>query len=238
LQDAPTLLDLKKSHRYGAAMKYWSHRLLPAAFCWLVTTAHVPAPLIYTPGEGWAYEAVGSTGKWQRTRAEDQLNVAKQALGEKDYSLALKAARRTVKVWPLSDYAPQGQFIVARCYDEKGSSQRAFDEYQKVVEKYPRLELFQDVLQRQYDIAGLYLAGKWFKLWGFFPAGSSMDKTAEMYEKIVTTGPYSDVAPHAQLKIGEAREKQKDFPAAVKAYEVAVGRIRSKRSGFSHFHVY
>src|SRR5512139_1194919 len=75
-----------------------------------------PAPLIYRPGEGWSYEAVGSEGKWQRTRAKDQLEVAQQAFDAKKYSLALKAARRVVRVWPVSDYAPQAQYLVGRCY--------------------------------------------------------------------------------------------------------------------------
>lgn len=209
-------------------MNYWSIRILIIALCWLGTMAHSPAPLIYTPGEGWTYEAVGSSGKWQRTRAEDQLEVAKTALEEKDYSLALKAAKRTVKVWPLSDYAPEAQFIIGRCYEAKGQTQLAFKEYQKVVQKYPRLELFQEVLQRQYGIAGLYLDGKWFKFWTYIPYGPSMEKTAEMYEKIVATGPYSEVAPQAQLKVGEAREKQKEFPLAVKAYEKAADRYNDR----------
>ena len=36
-----------------------------------------------------------------------------------------------------------------------------------------------------------------------------MERTAEMYADIVKTGPYSEVAPQAQLNIGTAREKQK-----------------------------
>ena len=34
-----------------------------------------------------------------------------------------------------------------------------------------------------------------------------MDETAKLYSKIVNNGPYSAVAPHAQLRIGAAREK-------------------------------
>src|ERR1044071_7912846 len=97
-----------------------------------------PAPLIYTPGEGWTYEPVGSQGKWMRTRAKDQLIVAQDAFDKKDYSLALKAARRVVKVWPLSDFAPQAQFIVGQCYEAKGFDERAFKEYQRLVEIYPK----------------------------------------------------------------------------------------------------
>jgi outer membrane protein assembly factor BamD len=225
-------------------MKCWSIRLLVAVLCWFGSLLHSPAPLIYTPGEGWTYEAVGSTGGWQRTRAKDQLEVAQQALEAKDYSLALKAARRTVRVWPLSDFAPEAQYIVGRCYEAKGQSERAFKEYQKVLEKYPRLTLFQEVLERQYQIAGLYLDGKWFKFWTYIPYGPSMEKTAGMYGKIVKTGPYSEVAPQAQLKIGEAREKQKDFPLAVRAFETAADRYNDRpaiaaealyRAGMAHW---
>jgi outer membrane protein assembly factor BamD (BamD/ComL family) len=219
---------LKKSRRYGARMKCWSIRFLLAATCLLLTIVNSPAPLVYTPGEGWTYEAVGGEGKWQRTRAKDQLDVAKAALDKKDYSVALKAARRTVKVWPLSDYAPEAQYIVGRCYEARGNEERAFKEYQKVVEKYPRITLFQEVLQRQQDIANHYLGGKRFRLWGYIPLYRSMDKTAAMYEKIVRTGPYSEVAPQAQINIGIAREKQKKYDEAVKAYERAADRYNDR----------
>src|ERR1041385_5034022 len=92
--------------------------LLLTIACAIVGPYRSPAPLIYTPGEGWVYEPVGGEGAWQRTRAKDQLIVAQEAFDKQDYSLALKAARRTLKVWPFSDdYAPQAQYIVARCYD-------------------------------------------------------------------------------------------------------------------------
>jgi outer membrane protein assembly factor BamD len=55
-----------------------------------------------------------------------------------------------------------------------------------------------------------------------------MDETAKLYEKIVGNGPYSEVAPHAQLRIGAAREKQKNYSAAVKAYETAADRYHDQ----------
>jgi len=187
-----------------------------------------PAPLIYRPGEGWTYEPVGSEGKWQRTRAKDQLDVAQAAFDKKDYGLALRAARRVVHVWPLSDYAEPAQYLVGRCYEAKGRDDKAFKEYQKVVEKNPKGQHYQEIAQRQFEIANRYLAGKWFKLWGVIPFFPSMDKTAAMYDKIVKNGPYSDVAPQAQLNIGKAREKQSNYPAAVKAYELAADRYHDR----------
>lgn len=179
-----------------------------------------PGPLVYRPGEGWTYESVGGA-KWQRGRAKDQFEVAKTALDEKKYSIAIKAARRTVRRWPLSDYAPQALYVLGRCYEARRIDEKAFNEYQKLLEKYPKVENYQEVLRHQFEIANRFLAGQWFKLWGYIPFFRNMEKTADMYAKLIRNGPYSDVAPQAQLNIGRAREKQKDYALAVKAYEKA-----------------
>src|SRR3954466_4757093 len=96
------------------------------ALCTVAFPFRSPAPLIYRPGEGWTYEPVGGEGKWAQTRAKDQLEVAQAAFDKKAYDLALKAARRVVRVWPLSDYAPQAQVLVGRCYEAKGNDEKAF----------------------------------------------------------------------------------------------------------------
>jgi outer membrane protein assembly factor BamD len=210
-------------------MQRWSIRLLLAAFCLMAFPQRSPAPLIYRPGEGWTYESVGGEGKWQRTRAKDQLEVAQAAFDKKDYSLAQKAARRVVKQWPLSDYAAQAQYLVGRCYEARKMDEKAFNEYQRVLEKYPKIENHQEILQRQYEICNRYLGGQWFKLWNYIPFFPSMDRTAVMYEKVVKNGPYSEIAPQAQLNIGAAREKQSDFPLAVKAYERAADRYHDQK---------
>ena len=185
-----------------------------------------PAPFIYTPGEGWTYEPVGGEGKWKQFRAKDQLEVAQAAFDKKAYATAQKAARRVTQVWPLSDYAPQAQYLLGRCYEARGKDEKAFKAYQQVLEKYPKIENYDEILQRQYGIADRFLAGEWFKLWGVIPFFPSMTRTAEMYEKVVKNGPFSEVAPESQLKIGTAREKERtmgfstpDYPGAAKAYE-------------------
>jgi outer membrane protein assembly factor BamD (BamD/ComL family) len=44
----------------------------------------------------------------------------------------------------------------------------------------------------------------------------------------VANGPYSEVAPHAQLNIGAAREKEKTYDQAVKAYDTAADRYNDQ----------
>lgn len=187
-----------------------------------------PAPLVYTPGEGWYYEPYGETAKWQRTRAKDQVQVAEDAFAAKDYSVTLRAAHRVMRVWPLSDYAPRAQFLIARCLEVKGKDEAAFNAYQVIIDKYPKSTQYSEVLWRQFLIAGRFLNGQWFKLWNTIPLYPSMDETAKLYEKIVANGPYSEVAPHAQLNIGAAREKQKNYDEAVRAYNVAADRYNNQ----------
>lgn len=187
-----------------------------------------PAPLIYTPGEGWYYEPAGEKADWMRPRAKDQLDVAEQAYTNKNYSVTLHAAHRVVRVWPLSDYAPRAEYLIGRCLEKEGKDEAAFNAYQDIIKKYPRTDEYEDILWRQYEIAGRFLNGEWFRIWGIIPLYPSMDETAGLYDKIVKGGPYSDVAPHAQLQIGAAREKQKDYDDAVKAYETAADRYHDQ----------
>lgn len=214
------------------------NRWILIALCLLGFAFRCPAPLIFTPGEGWRYEKVGEEERWQRTRAKDQLDMAQAAFDQGDFGTSLKAARRTVNVWPLSDYAPQGQYLLARSYEAKGHDEKAFRAYQKLVEKYPKADNYDEVVKRQFDIANRFLAGQWFKAFGYVPMFASMDKTIKMYEQIIKNGPYSDVAPLAQINIGEAHERKRtlfvdtpEYAEAAKAYEKAADRYAEQRVG-------
>ncbi len=192
--------------------------VLVGAFAW---PRECFAPLVYRAGEGWVYEAPGGGASWHRGRAEDQYNVARQAFDNRQFRLATKAARRTVARWPRSDYAALAQYLLGQCYEARHWDEKAFKEYQKAVEKFPKSQQYEAILERQFDIAKRFLGGQWFKLWGLIPFFPSMEKTADMLAKIVRNGPYSKVGPDAQMAIGTAREKQKDYFLAVKAYEKA-----------------
>jgi len=190
--------------------------------------SRAPAPLIFVPGEGWYYERAGENGKWQRPRAKEQLDVAEQAFTNKDYTVTLHAAHRVLRLWPLSDYAPRAEYLVGRCLEVQHKDEAAFNAYAQIIEKYPKSGQFNEVLWRQYEIANRFLAGEWFKVWNLVPLYPSMEETAKLYDKIVSSGPYSDVAPHAQLRIGAARENQHNYAEAVKAYGTAADRYHDQ----------
>lgn len=222
------ILDLAKPRRYRARMSRRSIGLLLIAAGIVFAPLRSPAPLVYTPGEGWTYESVGGVGKWKRPRAKDQLEVAQAAFDQRDYKLALKASSYLVKTWPLSDYSPDAQYLIGRCYEARHDDEKAFKQYQKIFESYPKSDKLKDVLQRQYEIALRFLNGQHFKLWGVIPFFPDMERTAGLFDKIVQSGPYSEVAPQAQLRIGAAHEKRKEYIEAVAAYERAADRYHDQ----------
>ncbi len=191
-------------------------------------TYRCPAPLIFTPGEGWSYETPGSAGEWMRDRAEDQYTAAQELYDNKDYKTALKASKRVIRQWPFSDFAPGAQYLAGLSYEAMSRDEKAFKEYQQLLETYPTSEHYDDSLKRQFAIANKFLAGKRFRLWGLFPLYKSMKKTTDMYQELIENGPYSEVAPKAQMNIGTAKENQKKFAEAVKAYEKAADKYNKQ----------
>jgi outer membrane protein assembly factor BamD len=82
-------------------------------------------------------------------------------------------------------------------------------------------------------IANRFLAGQWFKVFNYVPVYPSMDKTIKLYEQVINNGPYSEVAPQAQINIGTAHEKKfvADYPEAARAYEKAADKYADRKEG-------
>ena len=190
-----------------------------------------PAPLVYTPGEGWSYESPSDEGgaEWKRTRAKDQLDVARQAFEAQDWKLSIRAAKRVVSAWPISDYAAEALSLRARSEMARGRYERAFKVYQYLIDDHPKSDLYEEALLGQYEIARAFLNGRKVRMWGSIPVLPSMNKTVEYFEAIIKNGPFSSVASDCQLSIGEAYENKKEFDLAADAYATALDRYYDRR---------
>jgi outer membrane protein assembly factor BamD len=186
------------------------------AFSLVTSLSH--ATLVWRPGEGWSDES-GSDVSASSSR--DQLELAHKlgAQGEKDS--ALKAYKGLLRRWPLSFFAPEAQFRVGKILEDSGDFYNAFQAFQKMVTKYPSSDYFEQALGEQYRIANLYLAGEPQRIWKI-PVGPSMDRTVEMYDRIIKNAPYGTYGPQCQFKIGLARENQRRYTDAVDAYQKVI----------------
>lgn len=195
-----------------ASRKWLGTAIAGGALLWLALP--LPAPFIYRPGQGWEVEgkdAVADTSKEQIAKAEAYEKEGKIEEAAGSY-------RALVKTWPLSPTAPEAQYRYATMLFKLYEFQRSFREFQNCLDKYPDTDHFSEILKYQYDIACLFLAGERQKVWKI-PTLPSMEKTVEMFEKVIKNGPYSPYAAMSQLKIGFARENQRKWEDAVKAYQ-------------------
>ncbi len=179
------------------------------------------ASLTWRAGEGWSNEEEGSDVKAVNSRA--QLELARKLEAAEEWEKSRQAYLGLVRKWPFSFNSGEAQFKIGWCYEKIADFERSFKSYQTCVEKYPASNFFEKAIERQYNIANLYLAGEPRKLWKI-PVMPSMDKTIEMYEQIIKNAPYGRYAAESQFKIGQAHERKKEWAEAVKAYQRILDR--------------
>lgn len=124
-------------------------------------------------------------------------------------------------VWrgqPKSPEAPAALFAHARLEEASNDYLAAYRNLERLVDKYPKSQDFNRALEGMFRIATKFLEGEKLKLLGV-PAVPSMSKAAEMFDKIVSVGPYSRIAPAAQFNAGLAYEKARRYPEAIAAYQ-------------------
>lgn len=192
---------------------HWKLLLLVAALC-VAFPRRSPAPLIYQPGEGWTYQGTAEI----MDNPKDQVELGKKYESKKNWDDAIASYLYVLRKWPASDSAQEAQFRIGMCREGMRDFYKAFLAYQKCLTRWPSHPRFDEVLEREFKIGNLFLAGERQKIW-IIKTFPSMDRTVEIYEGLIRSGPQSKWAPQAQFNIGLAREKQKAYEEAVAAYQ-------------------
>ena len=177
------------------------------------------AAWIWSPQTGW----VGPSGAVQDT-PEAQLVFATAFFDRKDYKRAKTEFHKLLKAYKDSREAADAQYYFGRCAEETGDYYRAFQEYRKTIKVYPSTTRFDEILEREYQLANYFLAGKKRKLFGQVAILPARDKAVEMFQAIVDDGPFSEYGQLAQYKLGLAHLALQDYEASVGAFEQVISR--------------
>lgn len=163
--------------------------------------------------------------KASRPTAPEQLAYA-EALEEKGRKgQARKAFDALVHTWHDTPEAVKAQMAVARLYEEDGKYEKAFDQYQYMVEYYSGRFPYETLLDHQFAIANLMRTRRTGRLLGF--KGFKQDvKAVAMFEKLVENAPRWERTPEARLMIGMIYEDRGEPEDAIFAYEVLQSRHR------------
>jgi outer membrane assembly lipoprotein YfiO len=153
--------------------------------------------------------------------AEEQYDTAMKLFRDKNLDAAEEKIKEILKRHPNSKTAPEAQYRLGTIYEEKNDFLKAFKAYKVLVETYPQSERFNEVIEREFRIANLFLSGKKAKLAGL-EILPSLPRAAEVFQHIVKYAPYSDYGDKAQFHLGLTYKKWGHFGDAVEAFQAVI----------------
>jgi len=155
------------------------------------------------------------TGRPNRSSPELQLEYADNLKKSGSIRQATSEYRALVYSWPESPQAPVAQLNYAQLLERRGKLTKAFDEYQFLIETYPGSFPFQDVLERQYDIANKIATGRRYFL---FFRYQSPEEAIPLFEKMIQNGLQWKRSSELQFRIARIYEKTEQYDLAIDAY--------------------
>lgn len=146
------------------------------------------------------------TGKWVNPKSEvkptpkEQFALAKSFYDEKKYEDARREFNKLLKKYPKSLEASESQYYLGLTEEAQGNLYAAYKAYQKVIDKYPFSERIQEVIEREYNLAEAFIAGKRDKTLGL--ALPQENPAIEILNRVIENSTYGPLAPKAQYKLG------------------------------------
>ncbi|NLB55037.1 MAG: outer membrane protein assembly factor BamD, partial [Lentisphaerae bacterium] len=131
---------------------------------------------------------------------------------------AAKMHRALLAKWPQSESAPASQLALADIYYELGKLHRAFDEYQYLIEAYAGFFPYDEVVQKQTEIARKISLKRY---WLLFVPYSAPEEALPMLEKIVENAPHAKGSDEMQLEIADLYLQTGEYELAIEAYLTA-----------------
>lgn len=194
--------------------------VLLTVFCLL--TAWARADLVWSKETGWRVEggALSGMAGAEGRNALDQMNKARSSEEEGSSRSAIRTYQSIAKKYPNSIYAPEALYRSARLRLARKEYNKAFDDFQQVLGRYPNTRRFNEITGEQYRIASALLDGARGRMFfGLLPGFKQREKAIEYFETILVNAPYSDYAPLSLMNVARGHQKLGNTENAIDALD-------------------
>ena len=154
---------------------------------------------------------------------ESQLAYADGLLARGRVVAARRQYNALVHEWHDTPDAVLAQMACARLYEERRRYDRAFDEFQYLIDNYSGQFPYEEALDHQYRIARYRMTARTLKILGL-PGFSAPERAIPLLEQIVQNAPDWDKAPEAQVCVGRIHEADEQYELAIDAYDMVAYR--------------
>lgn len=199
--------------------------------CGLVLAAVLVCAMPMSAHGAWIWTP--QTGRWinvahlPKETAELQLEYARSLYLKGDYRKALNQTEQFTEYYADSNLADQNQFLRGEIRLAEEKYLQAAKDFQLVISKYPKTELFDDVLAKQYEIGDkLYDMGqqKLNKKHSWLPSfkRGPFKRAIEVYGMVIKNAPFTDSAAEAQYKVGLCYQAREEYDSAALEYRKVI----------------
>ena len=149
---------------------------------------------------------------------KEQFEWAMTFYQAKDYQRASQEFEKLTKQYEYSEYASKAQYYVGLCYENMNKLYIAFQNYQKAIDNFPHIENLDEINAREFNIAGIYEMKMSPKILGT-DIMTSLDRSVEIYKKVVENAPFGRLADESQFRMGTALKKAERYDEAIQAFQ-------------------
>jgi len=171
-----------------------------------------------------AQEMEWVNGKWVvaappvRGTPAGELALIRQYADRHQSSAVISTAERFLKDYPGQAGSEEVMLLAGEAEIQRGHYWQAYGWFEKQLDAYGAGEFSQRALQREFDVAEAFLAGKKRIVWGFIYLPAK-DEGLDILIKIVDRAPGSNLAEKAMMRVADYHFAQREYADAAEAYD-------------------
>jgi outer membrane assembly lipoprotein YfiO len=175
--------------------------------------------------DAWVWNP--ATGRWINEKnlpqptAELQVEAARSLMEQGEYKKALRETNKFDKYYLDSEWADDNQFLRGEINLRRGNYLEAAKEFQQVITNYSDTDLYDAVIEKQYEIGDRYYElgqKRMEKKWRLF-RDRPFKKAIEVYSMVIDNQPFQEAAAEAQYKIGLCHFTREEYVEAAYEYQ-------------------
>lgn len=151
---------------------------------------------------------------------EGQILTMRRALDGKDAARAKNLADRFIESRPLSPLRAEALLVRADATYALDDEYNALYDYEEICRRYAGSEVFVTALEREFEIAQSYAAGRKRKFFGTFRIVSTYEDAQELLIRIQERLPGSELAEKAGLELADFYFNNRELTLAAEAYDL------------------
>ncbi len=163
-------------------------------------------------------------------QADGLLTEAKSLVAQNELGEAREKLRDITRNHNLAPCAPEARLLLAEVYEKQGLPRDAFDEYDKIVNRYQSSPLYTKALERQLALAMAAADGSLkVSVLGLWEAELESSAVEKWLRSVISNAPYNDMAATATSILGRYLVRKERYDEAAAVYASLVEKYPDSR---------